>query len=796
MISLLPRYVRSEEQASSHINIHSHYDDVTLLDKSDKLIQIIQLNGLDCISRDAAELDAYKNRLNNLLKGISSDFAIYCWESRKRVKVYPGGDYPENYAKELNERYKLKIDSAKLFQNDLYLAVMTRQPEAAIDIGFSFLRKLKEGDYKEARFHRLAKSHADLCSMTRKIMSAMSEYGCQLLSVYEKEGIRFSEPLEFISQIINLEPHSIQMTKTDASVSLPRRRFTFNNRAGIVELLAADGNKRYAAMLSIKGYSPRTAQGMLNEISKLKCEYLITQSFRFYDRQKAKRKVLDQQKDMQQTNNESVTQIDQLDDSFDETASGEVGLGLHHFTMAVYADNVNELNQHIGLLSSKFADLDMICVREDIASECAFWSQLPGNFGYALRAVPITTRNMAGLASFHNYYRGKLSGNYWGDAVTVFETMAGTPYYFNFHHKDVGNFLIFGAMGSGKTLLTGFLIAQSMKFGGKRVIFDKDRGLEIFVRAMGGVYEHIKPGMPTGFNPCQLDDTPENCEFITSLFCKMLTVNKETLSAGDREIIAAAINGMYRLDKWERQLCHIASFFGTRKAGSLRNRFDQWHSDGQFAWLFGNEKDSLNLHPDVQAFDLGNILNDPVCKTPAVMYLLYRVQQAMAGQKGIIFADEGWNILNDPVLVDFVNDSGRTSRKKNIIFGLATQTANDTASSSISKALNESAHCKFFFPNPSADRTVYIDNLGLTENQYNLVKYLPDDQHYFVLVHGHGENQETVVARPDLSNMFEDIAIISGRESNLFVFDKIRAETGNRPSDWLEVFKTKMRNSQ
>ena len=76
----------------------------------------------------------------------------------------------------------------------------------------------------------------------------------------------------------------------------------------------------------------------------------------------------------------------------------------------------------------------------------------------------------------------------------MFETLSGSPYYFNFHYKDVGNFLVFGAMGSGKTVLVGFLIAQSMKFGGKRIIFDKDRGLEILVRALGGIYETIKPG--------------------------------------------------------------------------------------------------------------------------------------------------------------------------------------------------------------------------------------------------------------------------------------------------------------
>lgn len=793
MISMLPKSVRSEEPASRHINIMHHYDDVTLIDKSDKLIQIIKLRGLDCISRDAASLDAYKVRINQLLKGFSSEFAFYSWEVRSRVTDYPDGTYSEDYAGSLNDRYREKIESSRMFQNDLYLAIITKQPEGLINFGFSLLQRFSRKIDKLQREAYLARRHAELCDMTRKVMNAMMDYGCELLSTYEKEHDKFSAPLEFLSRILNIDSHSIPIAAADAARLLPRKRLFFNSRTGVIEFRAVDGKSRFAAMLAIKGYSSRTSQGMFDELSRLKCEYMMTQSFRFFDRQNAKSKVRDQQKEMLQTQDESMSQTVQLDDAFDDAASGEVAFGLHHLTIACYADSPDELNKNVGMISSRMADMDITCVREDVACECAFWAQLPGNFGYALRAVPISTRNLAGMASFHNYYRGKLTGNHWGDAVTVFETLACTPYYFNFHHNDVGNFLVFGAMGSGKTLLTGFLIAQSMKFGGKRVIFDKDRGLEICVRAMGGVYERIKPGIRTGFNPCQLEDSPENRAFLYSLLKQMLTVNHETLTEADSETITYAIDGLYRLHKSIRQFCHIASFFGARRAGSLRNRFDQWHGDGQYAWMFDNETDSLNLDADVIGFDLGSILADPACKTPAVMYMIYRVQQAMTGQRGMIFFDEGWLALNDPVFRDIFNDLGRTTRKKNIIFGLATQIASDTVDSPINKAINESAHCKIFFPNPSAERSVYIDNFGLSEHQYQLVRTLPDDQHFFLLLHGNGVNKESVVARPDLSSLPDDIAVISGRESNLALFDKIRTDVGDCPADWLPIYTSTVR---
>lgn len=793
MSKKISKYVRSEESASCHINVVAHYDDVTLLDKSDRLIQIIRLNGLDCVSRDNESLDGYKNRINNLLKRFSSEFAWYSWEIRRRAVDYPSGEFPKGFSRDLNNHYRAHIENSQLFQNDLYLAIIAKQPEGLINQGFSFLHQFNQKLDKQHRSIQLATKHTELHAMTQKVMSAMSDYGCELLSAYEEGGIKFSAPLEFVSKLINFDDNRIQLPLSDASKIIPSKRLFFNNHAGIVELRSANGASRFAAMLSIKGYSPRTSQGILSEISKVKSDFVITQSFRFLDKHNAKGKLRDQKKEMQQTRDESISQTLQLDEAFDEAASGEVGFGLHHFTMAIYSNDIEELNKNVSLICSRFADCDITCVREDVVSECAFWSQLPGNFGYALRAVPISTRNMAGLASFHNYYRGKLTGNHWGGAVTVLETIAGTPYYFNFHHKDVGNFLIYGSMGSGKTLLTGFLVSESMKFGGKRVFFDKDRGLEAYIRAMRGTYERIKPGVAAGFNPCQLSDTPENRAFLISLITKILTVNGERLTEADSEVIVSAIDGLYRLDQSSRQLCHIASFFGSRKSGSLRNRFDQWHSEGQHAWLFDNETDSLNLNADILGFDLGNILNDAACKTPAIMYLMYRVQDAMAGQNGMIIFDEGWLVLNDPILRDYLNDFGRTLRKKNIIFGLITQSANDTVDSAISKAINDSAHCKIFFPNPSADRHVYVDALGLTEHQYQIVKKLQDDQHYFLLVHGHGVNQECVIARPDLSKLEDEIAVISGRESSISVLDELRKSVGNDPDVWLPFYYERMR---
>src|SRR5579864_8300799 len=102
------RIVKNEERASKHINVLTHDDD-TLLDKSGKLIKIIKLSGLDFATKDSQTLNHFKFRRNNLLKSISSEFAFYFWDVRRKVNPFPDGVFPNGFASELNEKYKQQI---------------------------------------------------------------------------------------------------------------------------------------------------------------------------------------------------------------------------------------------------------------------------------------------------------------------------------------------------------------------------------------------------------------------------------------------------------------------------------------------------------------------------------------------------------------------------------------------------------------------------------------------------------------------------------------------------------------
>jgi type IV secretion system protein VirB4 len=777
---------QQEKGQSSHINITGHHDDTTLMDKNGQLVKLFTLTGVDAMTQAAEQLDILKNRRNSLWKNMTSHYALYSWTVRTKNVACPDGEFEAGFARQLDNAYRNKIQDKALFHNQLYLALVAKPGEGYINKIANGFKRLNHRLDQKARKEYIRQTHTHLNQTAEQLLSALQPYGIRLLGTEQKSTHTVSESLSFLGELINGTRRSIPLLPVNASALIPCNRLFFHRHSGAIEAHHPDGQKRYGAIFSVKAYASFSKAGLLDELSHLPLELIITQSYRFFDRQLAQQRLKEQQAELEQTQDDAISQTDELTDALDETASGDIGYGAHHLSILAWTTSLAALTKAGADIIATLSKQDMIAVREDMLAECAFWGQLPGNFAYLPRPAPISTRNFSGFSSFHNDSQGNLTGNHWGDAVTVLETRSGSPYYFNFHYRDVGNTLIFGAMGAGKTALMGFLLSQSLKFGGKRIVFDKDRGLEILVRALKGHYAYLTPGRPTGFNPCLLADTKENRSFLAYFFKSLLTLHHSAWSEHDSETVEKVITGLYHMPACDRRFCHIAPYFGAKVKGSLRARFDEWHSQGNKAWAFDNEFDTLNLAPDLLGFELGAILKDADTKTPLCLYLMHRVNQALEGQRGGIFMDEGWAMLDDDYFKKELEEWGRTPRKKNRFLCLATQSADDAAASAVNDVLSQSAACKIFFPNPAARESTYRDALGLTAREYQLIKTLEDDRRFFLLNYGKGK--ESVVVRADLSGLDAELAVISGRELSVLLLDALRAAVGDNPDNWLPLF--------
>ena len=774
-----------EALAGSRLPYGRHVDDLTIETRDGLLIQFIHLDGLAFETADADELNYRKVLREAALRSLaSSRFAIYHHIIRREVSPPMHGDFGDDFSAALDGMWRERLAAKKLYVNDLFLTLVRRPLQGRIGLVDGLVKVLsgKTGDGALAKAAR-AVDLRELNAGRESLLAALAPYGARALSVYSTVNGPCSEPLEFISTLYNGELRPVLSPGSDLGNYLPYRRVSFG--AESIEFGRAGKLARgFAAMISIKDYPPQTAAGLLDDLLRLPHEMTVSQSFGFVDRQVSLDRMNLALRRMRSADEDSATLRQGLINAKDDVATGRAAFGEHHLTVMVRAAFPRALNEAAAEVISSLTEIGAIAVREDVNLEPAFWAQFPGNFRDIARRALISTSNFAGFASGHNFPIGQSEGNHWGSAVTVLETTSAGPYHFNFHNQDLGNFTLIGPSGSGKTVVLNFLLAQVRKFDPRIVFFDKDRGAEIFLRALGGRYDAIRPGEPTGFNPLSLADTPANRAFLTDWTSRLVARPGEVLPADDLDRIREAVDANFGQQKSYRRLRYFAELFrgGARPhALDIAARLAPWWGKGENAWLFDNERDHLDLDARTVGFDITQLLDSPALRTPAMMYLFHRVEQRLDGAPTLIVIDEGWKALDDDVFVGRIKDWEKTIRKRNGLVGFATQSASDALESRIASAIIEQAATQIFMANPKAQARDYIAGFGLTEHEFNLVRTLPDTARCFLIKHG----TDSVVARLNLSGEPDILTILSGRERSVRLLDDIRTDVGDDPAVWL-----------
>ncbi len=771
-----------EQRVGDRLPYDSLIDDRTILLRDGSLMQSIYLEGFAFETADTDEVNHRQIVRAAALRAIgSSRFVLYHHIIRRRVSVGLSATFDDPVCGLIQQKWQDKLASKQLFVNDLFITVVRRNPKGKVGVAERLASLLGNGVGGNARAAEQSRDHKELMAASEALMAALQAYGPRLLGAYDSQSGRCNELLELLSAIYNGEMRPVLQPQTDIGQYIPYRRVSFGLEA--LEQSSLGAGKDFAAILSLKDYPPHATPGMCDAILRLPCEMTLTESFGFVDRQIGLERINLALRRMRAADEEAMSLRAGLMAAKDDLSTGGIGLGEHHLSLAVRAKSLEQLDPAMAQCLAALADLGAVAVREDVNLEPAFWAQFPGNEAYIARRALISTGAYASFASLHGFPIGQPEGNHWGQAVSVFETSSGTPYYFNFHKADLGNFTVIGPSGSGKTVVLNFLAAQAQKFKPRTVLFDKDRGAEIFIRAIGGHYATLRPGEPTGFNPLQLADHPGNRAFLRALIAQLLSRPDLPLNSEEEAIITEAVDANFEQELPYRRLRYFRELLGGVRRpthGDLAARLSPWCGDGEHAWLFDNAADELDMEQRTLGFDMTLLLNEPVLRTPCMMYLFQRVEERLDGQPTIIIIDEGWKALDDEIFAAAIRNWMKTLRKRNAILGFGTQSARDALDSRISSAIIEQAATQIFMPNPRAQAEDYCDGFGLTLHELDLIRALPPHARAFLVKHGN----HSVVARLDLSSMPDILAVLSGREASVRQLDELRLHYGDDPQAW------------
>lgn len=777
------RFAKREKAAGERLPYARHLDDRTLETRDGLLIQILHLEGFAFETADTEELNYRKQVRDTMLRGIaSSRFSILTHVVRRQTNPSIDGAYEDPFCRAMDQAWRNRLAAKRLYVNDLFLTLIRRPLQGQAGVFDGVMRGLNKAS-ASARAVERARDRRELDAAREALIASLAAYRPRVLTAYQgAQGIA-TEPGEFLSYLYNGEFKPVQLPEGDLGAYLPYRRISFGKEA--LELAPAGASPRlFGAMLGLRDYPAHTQPGLLDNLMRLPSEMILTQSFSFVERQVALDRMNLAIRRMRAADDEALSLRAGLVAAKDDVAAGRAAFGEHHLSLLIKAASLAELDLGVAEALSSLTEAGCVAVREDLNLEPAFWAQFPGNSRFIARRALVSSGNFSGLSSFHNHPIGARDNNHWGPAVTVLETTSAAPYYFNFHKGDLGNFTVIGPSGSGKTVVLGFLIAQAQKFRPRTVFFDKDRGAEIFIRALGGRYDVLRPGAPAGFNPLQLPDSPANRRFLADWVAKLLTPAGEPLTVEDRAMIADAVDANFAQNPDFRRLSYFQELFrGARRphAGDLSARLQPWCGKGDRAWLFDNPVDLVDLDAQTIGFDMTRILDDATVRTPAMMYLFHRVEERLDGSPAIIVIDEGWKALDDDVFVQRIKDWEKTIRKRNGVVGFCTQSASDALGSRIASAIIEQAATQIFMPNPKAQAEEYCKGFGLTAHELDLVRSLPDTSRCFLIKHAN----DSVVARLNLAGLDDALTVLSGREQTVRLLDDIRARVGEKPDAWM-----------
>ncbi|WP_187287507.1 VirB4 family type IV secretion/conjugal transfer ATPase [Bartonella australis] len=771
-------------QPESVIPYIRHVNDHIIALSSRALMTVISLEGINFETADIRGLNILHEQLNNLFKNIADErVAIYTHIIRRRETIYPGGTFKSQFTKQLDDHYRERMVSQELYRNDLYLSLLWNPSVDKADTLTKFFNRLQKAkkDGTEADENSIRK----LDEITTDLTQGLEHYGAKKLGLYEHEGNIFSEPSEFLHQLVGGRYERVPLTWGTIASTIYSDRVIFGKE--IIEIRHEAGCK-FAGMFGWKEYPAKTRLGMTDGLLTLPFEFIFTQSFVFKSKNTAKQIMGRKQNQMINSGDRAGSQIAELDDGLDDLESNRFVLGEHHLSLAVFSTSPQNLSDNLAKARATLTEGGAVVAREDLGLEAAFWAQLPGNYSYRARSGAITSRNYTALSPFHSFPIGKIDGNAWGPAVALMKTSAGSPYYFNFHFGDLGNTFVCGPSGSGKTVIVNFLLAQLQKHNPHMVFFDKDRGAELFVRAGGGNYMSLKNGKPTGLAPLKgLDyENPENRVFLRQWITKLVSIGGQTVTELERQDIATAVDQLALLPKEQRTISALQMFFDTTHREGIAGRLERWRKSSALGWVFDNDDDSVGVDSKFIGYDMTDFLDNDEIRPPLMMYLFHRVLDLIDGRRIIIVIDEFWKALEDDSFKAFAQDRLKTIRKQNGLMLFATQSPKDALNSTIAHTIIEQCPTQIYFPNQKGNHADYVEGFKLSEREFELIQTeLTRESRRFVVKQGHN----SVVAELNLRGFDDEIAILSGTTQNIELLDEIIDELkDDNPDIWLPIF--------
>lgn len=737
----------------AQLNLYGFWDEHSFLTKTGDLGAVLSIGGIDYESLDHAGRDYAVKRLEAAFRSLDDKTRLYQILFKHNRPEIAHAQYDDPLVRAAVEQRAafLRAKSDRLYGIEIFWVVMI------------------DGSYrKTGLLNALSQLPTQSRSSLRDLRALFSgnKERTLLHEQIERDRVRLQHKIQSLSGQLN-DLMQIELSGAERTFRLVRRLVNFRpSRIAEAplcgmrhldwqvcdsELEAHRGYLRlddyYTRVLTLKELPGETRPLLLNGLLDVPANFHVVTEWHPVDNAKSRKEIASRRRHNHNSKSSFVSNLqdqqntnpkDQLVDDSKEAAVAELGAGLtalgmegKHFgeftlSVVIYDEDRMKVESAAAEFQKIFTQHDGLLYEERYNLLNAFFATVPGNRQFNLRKQWALNSNYADLSFLFTVDTGKQwNSQLEKEYLAVLETMHGTPYYLNLHWGDVANAFILGAIGSGKSFTTNFLIQSAQKYNPLTFVFDLGASYQMLTRAFGGTYLNVGLKTP-GFsiNPFALEPTHENLNFLY-LFMRVLIEagGRYELVPEDEKALFAGIERAYKLPREIRTLTNFASILGP-----LGERLHRWTRAGQFGYIFDNVEDTLTFSR-FQTFNFDGWDEYPDVLEPMLFYLLQRAATEIKRPENtalfkLFVIDEGWIFFKRKIIQDWVMRAEKTWRKLNAAMILTTQSMIELASSNLLELVNESCPNRIFLANPGINRKLYADAFRLNDTDLDLLESL------------------------------------------------------------------------
>lgn len=625
----------------------------------------------------------------------------------------------------------------------------------------------------------------DLNYASQSLVATLGEYG--VMQMYENpDSPATDSPLYIFSRLCS--PVSKPMPKVrnakgaELNEMLTADHIHFTREDGIIRFFSGD-KELYEIVMGIRTTGDYMDESMIVSLLSIDCELVLLHNVRPIFKPQARMMLIQQQRMATLTSfsSEVVNQYGQALSTIEDSDADYQALTEYAMSIIIKGTSKEELDFGESEVQRICRTYGVTPVREGWVTQATFFSQFPTYDTYP-RTYRYLSRVVSLAISFDKPSEGFGKSDWGPGAITVFRTMSGSAYRFQFHvsseESAVAHCCIIGPTGQGKTTLLTFLAGQAMRHSDLKVFFfDRHRGAEIFTRSIGGAYVGFDGDEKNvSLNPFDTANTPNNRAFLRR-WMKSITMADDALS--EREVARAVTTAFDYLRPEERIMKNLyKSCFSP--TGTMRRELYRWVNPDQYGNIFNADTDSLDLKSKrFMAFDFTHIFEDDTLAPAVISYIMHRIQgeTGETGVPSLIMIDETAPMLKHPMFRDYFIIGLQEGRKKRQAYLCAFQQPNIIDKLGVGEVIRGQCQTVIFFRNPQAMMEDYA-NWNLTQSELDFVFGRTYRDFPYAILLSRPATGESVVLDVNLGALGPYLKLYNSGRKNVLLVEQLIKEYG------------------